>query len=161
MSGRPQAAERPEVQVVSEVGAAILRLLAGTALLGTTPILPEAYWRLPAEVRDRATVVVSGTYTTGRGPCEWLPHGGRRWRLLAGFVTTTVYRGSVRAKYIGVENPGRVGTEDHQLTLVEGRKYLLLLRPSKDSARMLQKAERGPGYWNVLSKDEIVAVVEP
>lgn len=144
---------------MNEVGAPILWLLVGIAL-GTAPALPEAFWRLPAETKDQATVVVSGTYTSGRAPCEWLPDGRRRWRLLEGFVTTTVYRGSVRATYIGVERLERGGEGGGEPTLVKGREYLLLLRPSEDSAKMLQEAERERDFRSVLSKDEILAVVE-
>ena len=146
---------------MSELGASIMSLLAGMALLGAAPVLPEAFWRLPAATRDEATVVVSGTYATSRGPCEWLPDGSRRWRLLEGFVTATVYRGRVRTKYIGVESPGQFGTGDEKPTLVEGREYLLLLRPSTDSARVLRRSANGLRYENMLSKDEIVAIVEP
>jgi hypothetical protein len=139
--------------------AGVLLLLAGNVFWGAAPVLPEAFWRLPAEVRTKATVVVSGTYTAGRGPCEWLPNGSHRWPLLEGFTLTTVYRGQASAGYIGIENPGRLGTWGDKLTLVKGREYLLLLRPSQESRKMLRKSERG--QRDVLPQDELLEVVEP
>ena len=31
--------------------------------------LPDAFHQLPVEVREKATIVVTGTYGRGRGPC--------------------------------------------------------------------------------------------
>ena len=89
--------------------ATVVTALIGLAALETAATLPEGFARVPSEVRARATVVVVGTYTTGRGPCEFLPDGSRRWPLLRGFTTNTVYRGTVRADYIGVEDPLATG----------------------------------------------------
>jgi hypothetical protein len=131
------------------------------ALSGSGPTLPQAFSRLPADVKARATVVVAGAFRIDRGPCEWLPDGSRRWPLLKGFSVGTVYRGKVRTKYIGVEIPRRAGSSGDDLTLVEGREYVLLLRPSKKSLGTLARRDGGMNHQDALTKDEIVAIVEP
>src|SRR5262245_60200572 len=74
-------------------------IVLGALLLGAGPKEPEALRRLPADVRSKATMVVSGTFLVGRGPCEVLPNGDRRWPRLEGFMTGVVYRGEIRADY--------------------------------------------------------------
>lgn len=141
--------------------ATILSALLGLTALETAPSLPEGFARVPAEVRERATVVVVGTFTSGRGPCEFLPDGSRRWPLLRGFRTNTVYRGTVRADYIGVEDPVGTETTGGAMSLLEGGKYLLLLRPSKISDKMLRRRVGSRDYRDALRAEEVVAIVEP
>jgi uncharacterized membrane protein len=43
--------------------------------------MPPAFSERPAETRDAAPVVVTGEFSTGRSPCEWLPDCSRRWML--------------------------------------------------------------------------------
>jgi hypothetical protein len=139
----------------------LARLLVGAATLAAAPALPGAFWRLPADVRARATVVVSGTYTTGSGPCEWLPNGRRRWPLLMGFSTRTVYRGVVKANYVGVQNRLHATSPERDLPLVEKREYLLLLRPSDSSRAVIERPDGRMDYRDALPTEEIVAIVEP
>ncbi len=120
--------------------------------------IPGSVSRLPSEMLDRATAIVSGTYETGRGPCEPGPGETRRWRLLARFATKTVYRGKVGAASVGVEPGLRTSSGD---ALVAGREYILLLRPSAQSRKRLAAAEADPGGRDVIPAGEIVAIVEP
>jgi hypothetical protein len=136
----------------------VLGSLIGLTLLGGT-VPPEAYMRLPAEVRARATVVVSGAYTVEKGPDEWLPDGTARWPLLQGFKTKTVYRGDVLTSYIGVEQAYPLRSWANGLPLIEGREYLLVLRPSTKSEKILRKRSRSWNYRDALSKDEVLAIV--
>jgi len=99
----------------------------------------------------QAPVIVKGTYTTGRGPCEWLPDGSRRWPLLRGFTIDTVYRGTVRARYVGLQQPAG---------LSEGTTYLVLLRPAPPALEHLADPDAGPGLRGALGVDEVVAVFE-
>jgi hypothetical protein len=133
--------------------------LAGLLALAA-PALPGAFHRLPANVRERATVVVSGVYTVARGPDEPLPGGRTRWPLLQGFLVKTVYRGEVAAEYIGVETVHPLRRWG-RLALVEGREYLIVLRPSRESRRILAVRERSWDWRKALAKDEILAIVVP
>jgi hypothetical protein len=60
-----------------------------------------------------------------------------------------------------VERVERVGMGDEEKRPVNGREYLLLLRPTEESMKRLGEAGRGRDHKNLLSKDEILAVVEP
>jgi hypothetical protein len=141
--------------------AAVVSALLAVMTLETATPLPEGFARVPAEVRVRATVVVMGTFTSGRGPCEFLPDGSRRWPLLRGFETGAVYRGTVRADYIGVVDPVATGPAGEAIPLVEGASYLLLLRPSERSSRMLDEPTGSRNPRDALPAEDVVAIVEP
>jgi hypothetical protein len=139
----------------------------GVALLGAkaaspdAPALPDSFWKLPSDIRDRATVVVSGRFRVSRGPCEFLPDGSRRWALLRGFTPTVVHRGDVRSDYIGVESPRIQGSEDADAALVEGEEYLLVLRPSGRSMTVLRRREGSRSHRDALPPEEVLAIVRP
>lgn len=136
-------------------------IVLGILLLGAGPKEPAALRGVPVELTSRATVVVSGKFVTSRGPCELLPNGSRRWALLQGFMTKAVYRGDVRADYIGAQRPrlwsenGRGGELDPE------REYLLLIRPSKRTSERLKEREGSRRYQDALGPDELIAVVAP
>src|SRR5689334_17679972 len=65
--------------------------------------LPDAFYKLPEEVRERATVIVEGTYGQGRSPCIFMPDGSRAWALEAWFQIKKVYRGQVGGKSIYIK----------------------------------------------------------
>jgi hypothetical protein len=136
----------------------LLRSMFALALLAGPP-LPEAFLRLPADIRDKATLVLSGKYEVGRGPDEPLPNGGHRWARLQGFTVATVYRGSLRAEYVGLEFAYPPNTWADGLSLVPGRDYLLVLRPSDESWKVLRTPGRTHDYRDVLSKAEVLALV--
>jgi hypothetical protein len=118
-------------------------LLLGAILLNDTP---------------PATVVVSATFWSGRGPCELLPDGSRRWALLQGFTIRKVHRGSVRSASIGVE-PDVVRSVEAEGPLVEGREYVLFLRPSEDSLKALGRP--GPHrFHDALAAEEVLSIVD-
>jgi hypothetical protein len=68
----------------------------------------------------QAPVALKATYTVGRGPCQWLPDGSRRWPLRGSWAVDTVYRGTVGADSIGL---------DAAAVLENGAQYHLFLRP--------------------------------
>jgi hypothetical protein len=118
-------------------------LLLGAALLSVPP---------------PATVVVSGTFWSGRGACELLPDGSRRWERLQGFTVRKVHRGTVRTASIGVRLDA-IWSMVSDEPLVEGREYVLFLRPSEESL----KALRRPGSHrsrDALAADEVLAIVD-
>jgi hypothetical protein len=118
-------------------------LLLGAALLSTPP---------------PATVVVSGTFWSGRGACELLPDGSRRWERRQGFTIRKVHRGTVRTGSIGLRLDAiwSVGADE---PLVEGREYVLFLRPSEESLKALRRPG-GHRSRDALAADEVLAIVE-
>src|SRR6185503_18275565 len=97
----------------------VLWALGTLALLAAAPPVPDSFLALPDEVRAQATVVVSGRFRTGRGPCEPLPDGRRRWGLLQGFEVGTVYVGALRSEYVGVRKAALYGSTS-AAALIEG-----------------------------------------
>ena len=124
-----------------------------------TPSLPSLVLAaLMFEVPPPATVVVSGTFWSGRGPCEVLPDGSRRWARLQGFTIRKVHRGSVRTASIGVQAEV-VRSAEGEGALVEGREYVLFLRPSEDSLKALGRP--GPHrFRDALAPTEVLSIVE-
>ena len=60
--------------------------------------LPDAFHQLPEQVREKATVIFTGTYREGRSPCIYLGDGRRVWALESWFNVKTVYRGKAGGK---------------------------------------------------------------
>ena len=117
--------------------------------------LPDAYYELPEQVREQATLIVSGTYAEGRSPCIFMPDGTRRWTLQSFIGITKVFRGEVRSKFLYISRKALLETK---LKFTRGQKYLLLLRPNTESMKVIQ-GEYAPA-WDALSDEEILAVVE-
>lgn len=120
--------------------------------------LPDAYYRLPEQVREKATVIVVGTYAQGRSPCVFMPDGSRRWALESWFQITKVYRGKVGGGSVYINSSMSPKNKDVSARLEAGRKYLVLLRPSSKSLKALKAGEYVP-FWDALSDEEIVAIV--
>jgi hypothetical protein len=120
--------------------------------------LPDAYYELPEQVREQATLIVSGTYAEGRSPCIFMPDGSRRWTLQSFIGITKVYRGEVRSKFLYINRNALLEPKAESLKFTRGQKYLLLLRPSAESMKVIQ-GEYVPG-WDALSDEEILAIVE-
>jgi hypothetical protein len=137
-----------------------MNLLLTVMMLLTQPQdLPAAYYQLPLEVREKATVVATGTYGQGRGPCIFRPDGTRVWALITWFRIDTVYQGKVGSKQINVYPDKSSPNEYVSKDLVHDRKYLVLLRPNEESQKALETGKYFP-VWYSLTDDEIVAIVE-
>ena len=121
--------------------------------------LPDEFHKLPEQVRAQATLVVTGTYARGRGPCIFMPDGSRRWPLESWFRIKKVHRGQVRGESVYVNSGVSPKAEDANVKLEVGREYLVLLRPSGESMRAIKAGEYVPA-WDALRDEEIVAIVE-
>ena len=64
--------------------------------------LPEEFYRLPEQLRERATVVVTGTFGQGRTPCIFRPDGSRVWFIDSWFTVKKVYQGELKSRSIRV-----------------------------------------------------------
>ena len=120
--------------------------------------LPDAYYKLPEQVREKATVIVTGTYAQGRGPCIFMPDGSRRWALVSWFRITKVYRGKVGGKAIHINSSMLTKNKDVSAELEVGREYLILLRPGSESLKALKAGEYVP-VRDALRDEEIIAIV--
>lgn len=121
--------------------------------------LPSAADQIPTQIRERATVIVTGTYVEGRGPCMWLPDGTRRWALEFRFNVKKVYRGSVGGKTIYINNRVLPKIDDVSVKLEFGRDYLVFLRPNEESMKVIKAGQYVP-VWDALEGEEIIAIVE-
>src|SRR5882672_6084982 len=64
--------------------------------------LPDEFYQIPEQVRERATVIVLATFAQGRTPCMLRPDGTRVWALDSSFHLRKVYRGEIGSKYIRI-----------------------------------------------------------
>lgn len=120
--------------------------------------LPDAFHKLPEQDRAQATLIVTGTYAQGRGPCIFMPDGSRVWALESWFRIKKVYRGRVGGKYIYIKRRVSPQTEDAGVALEVGREYLVLLRPSEKSMKAIKAGEYVPA-WDALDDEEIIIIV--
>ena len=121
--------------------------------------LPDAFHQLPEEVREKATVIFTGTYNEGRGPCQFLPDGTRRWALVPRFDVKRVYRGELGGKTIHINSRVSPKINDVSVKLEVGRDYLVLLRPNHESMKAIKAGDYVP-VWDALKGEELVAIVE-
>jgi hypothetical protein len=121
--------------------------------------LPVAFHHLPEQIREKATVIVTGTYREGRSPCIFMPDGSRRWALESWFNVKRVYRGKVGGKTIYINSRVSSKINDVSVKLEVGRDYLVLLRPNEESMKVIKAGEYVP-VWDALDGEEIIAIVE-
>jgi len=118
--------------------------------------LPDAFYELPAQVREQATLIVTGTYGEGRSPCIFMADGIRAWAMEAYLRVTKVYRGEAGGKtiYLDWDDLRETG-----MKLTRGHRYLVLLRPNSKSMKAIRAGEYVP-FWDALDKEEVLAIVE-
>lgn len=121
--------------------------------------LPAAFHQLPEEIREKATVIFTGTYGEGRGPCMFLSDGTRRWALEPWFNVKRVYRGEVGGKAVHINSRVSPKINDVSVNLKVGRDYLVLLRPNEQSMKVIKAGDYVP-VWDALHGEEIIAIVE-
>jgi hypothetical protein len=121
--------------------------------------LPDAFHQLPEQVREKATVIFTGTYGEGRGPCMYLADGTRIWALEPWFNVKKVYLGKVGGKTIRINSRVSPKINDVSVNLEVGRDYLVLLRPNEESMKVIKAGEYVP-VWDALQGEEIIAIVE-
>lgn len=128
-------------------------------LVPTNQDLPDAFHQLPKQLREKATVIFTGTYGEGRSPCIFMADGSRIWALESRFNVKTVYRGEVGGKTIHINSRVSPKINDVSVKLEVGRDYLVLLRPNEESMKVIKAGEYVP-VWDALYGEEIIAIVE-
>ena len=121
--------------------------------------LPDEFHKLPEEASAKATVIVTGTFVRGRGPCIFMADGIRRWPLESWFRITKVYRGQVGGKNIYINSMIPAKDEEADVKLELDHDYLVLLRPNEESMKAIKAGEHVPA-WDALDDDEIIAIVK-
>ena len=121
--------------------------------------LPEEFYRLPEQLRERATVVVTGTFGQGRTPCVFRPDGSRVWFIDSWFTVKKVYQGELKSRSIRVNTAMLPISQYVKKNLEREHTYLLLLKPDKESVKAM-KTEEGLGFRDSLHDEEIIAIVE-
>ena len=120
--------------------------------------LPDEFYRLPESIREKATLIVSGTYGQGRTPCMFMPDGSRRWGIDSWFSIKRVYRGEVSGRLVRINSMMLPRTGHVSEDLEQGHKYLVLLRPAEETMKRIKTGEAN--YWDALHDEEIIAIVE-
>ena len=139
-----------------------MKYLLSMALLLLAPQnqhLPDAFYQLPEQVREKATLIVIGTYAEGRSPCIFMADGSRVWALESWFRVTKVYRGQVGGTSVYIKSRRLPKPKDVSEKLEVGHKYLVLLRPSDESMKLIKAGGYVP-FWDALGDEEIIAIVE-
>jgi hypothetical protein len=117
--------------------------------------------RIPGELWERASLIVTGRYGEGRSPCIWVGEDLRVWVRMTGFSVTGRYLGELRSDYVGVNLTAPPDTPYVCAEcLVPEREYLLLLRPSPDSMKFLGTPAEAYLWYNEIEGEEILAIVE-
>jgi hypothetical protein len=121
--------------------------------------LPDAFQQLPEQLREKATVIFTGTYGEGRSPCIFRPDGTRIWALEPWFNVKRIYRGKIGGKTIQINSRVSPKINGVSVNLTVGRDYLVLLRPSEESMKVIEAGEYVP-VWDAPGGEEIIAIVE-
>src|SRR6266516_585638 len=87
---------------------------------------PDEFYRLPEQIRESATVIVSGTFGRGRTPCMIRADGIRVWGIESWIHIKTVYRGGVKSRSIDIDPRKLPATSHVSQELKQGQEYLLL-----------------------------------
>lgn len=74
------------------------------------------------------------------------------------FQIRKVYQGKVGGKSIYINSAMLPKTEEVSEKLKVGRGYLILLRPSEESMKVIKAGEYVP-VWDALHSEEIIAIV--
>ena len=124
--------------------------------------LPAEYYRIPEKVRASATLVFSGVYEREASP--HIPRGDKgllvRY-ILTGFKVEKIYRGRIGSDYIGINSAMLPKTRYVCRTcLTPAANYLVLLKPSAESMKIIKTGKGSHYYLNALVGEEIVAIIE-
>lgn len=121
--------------------------------------LPDEFYRIPEQLRERATIIVSGKYAEGRTPCIFMPDGSREWLIDSWFHIKRVYRGEVGSKSVRINRAMLPKSGYVSEKLEREHDYLVLLRPRSKLMKAIKTGE-GISFWEALHDEEIIAIVE-
>lgn len=124
-------------------------------LVGVVP----AWQRFDPAWAAAASVWAVGTYFQSSYPCVPGPDGSLDMIQLDGFTPTRVLRGTLRAREVDIDAYEARGP-GFPTSFVEGRSYLLMLRPDGATARKLADPAAVFGMHERLGREQLVAIVD-
>src|SRR5438876_10966424 len=89
--------------------------------------LPDEFYRIPEQIREQATIVVSATFAQGRTPCILRSDGTRAWAIDSLFHIQQIYRGKVGSRFIRISASMLPKSRYVAKRLEVKRKYLVLV----------------------------------
>ncbi len=102
-------------------------------------------------------IVFHRIYTTGRGPCQFLADGSRRWAITTGFKVTKLLKGDLQTKY--VEVPYDIDKQK-DIQFLAGQKYTVIMKLTEKRWKELDldKANTIMSYRNPINANEITTI---
>ncbi len=111
----------------------------------------KQYHEIPKKLKDKAKIAFIGEYWTGRSSCVYMEDGSREWFTTAGFEIKQDFIGNIKVISIGVHP---------SLKLIRGANYIVLLNPTEDTIKIVEKKGGIFTYLNSVSQEEIIKIVE-
>lgn len=113
------------------------------------------------QLEEKANIKFIGEYYTGRGTCQYLPDGTRRWKLIAGFKVKEIILGNIQVSHVKMDASGNVNifeNQDIKTPLTQGKKYLVSMRLDEGRIKILEDKNTQFTHLNLISKEEIVSI---
>lgn len=112
------------------------------------------------ESEKKVEIEFEGIYRTGRGPCQWLADGSRRWAKTSGFSITKVIKGDIKVKYIEISQYCK--KTDRFISYKYEQKYRVLLSLTEERLKALELDDENTvmDLWQSIETEEIVKVEE-
>ena len=111
------------------------------------------------ELKEKTNIKFIGEYYTGRGPCQLLPNGTRRWRYITGFKVKTPILGNIQVNNIEI-NPNFSENSNINIPLETGENYMISLKLDKERIKILESKNTLSTHLNPITNDEIVEIIK-
>jgi len=114
--------------------------------------------KIDSSKEEKINIKFIGEYYTGRGPCQYLPNGTRRWRLIAGFKVKKINLGNIQVSDIEISpDYNKNANIDDSLEL--GTDYMVSLALDKEKIEILGNKDTQFTHLNLITNDEIVEII--
>ena len=126
---------------------------------GPVESLVPAWQELDPAWKEEASVILVGELNEFSYPCRFDEHGNSEMILARSWKVLEVLEGEVKAPYVNISAvfPGEAHVP---VEFIEGRRYLLLLKPSEETMKLLADPETVWGLGNEPHTNEVVAIVD-
>ena len=111
------------------------------------------------ELKEKTNIKFIGEYYTGRGPCQLLPNGTRRWRYITGFKVKEPFLGNIQVNNIEI-NPNFSENSNINIPLEVGKNYMISLTLDKERIKILENKDTLFTHLNLITNDEIVEIIK-
>ncbi|MCF6347990.1 MAG: hypothetical protein L3J20_06795 [Flavobacteriaceae bacterium] len=108
---------------------------------------------------EKVNIKFIGEYYTGRGSCQLLPNGTRRWRYITGFKVKVNISRNIQVNDIEITpNSNENSNIDDSLEL--GKDYMISLTLDKERMKILENKDTQFTHLNLITNDEIVEIIK-